>query len=153
MTPEVAAKRLLWSLGLGAAMGFLYGALGPLGRKRRHLADGLFVLGFWWEWLYLSFAVCQGDIRSGCFWAMLAGMGLWQLTAGRLLEPVFARVWKFLERTWGFFLYPGKKFLKNTKILFASAEKWVTIKCTVYGIWKKNRERRYIPWKKQKIRP
>ena len=118
MTPQVAAYRLAWSLGLGACMGLVDGVLGPLGRKRRYLVDGLLVLGFWWGWLYLSFAVCRGDIRLGCFWAMLAGMGLWRITAGRLLAPVFERAWKILERIWEITLSPGKKFLRNAKILF-----------------------------------
>ena len=33
MTPGVAAYRLVWSVGLGFALGAIYGALGPLGRK------------------------------------------------------------------------------------------------------------------------
>lgn len=128
MTPETAFFRLAASLLLGAALGLLYGFLRPLGRRHRHLADALVVLGAWWAYIYLGFGVCAGDLRLGYVWGLLAGAVVWEATAGRWLQPVFSGIWQILGVMWGLFWAPGKKFLQFTKILFASGEKWVTIR-------------------------
>ena len=73
MTPETAAYRLVCALALGAALGLLYGFLRPLRLKHTVLADGLFLLGVFWVWLYYNFALCGGDIRLGCCGGLLAG--------------------------------------------------------------------------------
>lgn len=89
MTPETAAYRLVCALALGAALGLLYGFLRPLRPKHTVLADGLFLLGVFWVWLYYNFALCGGDIRLGCCGGLLAGGLAWESTAGRWLRPVF----------------------------------------------------------------
>ena len=126
MTPQIAAARLGWSLLLGALVGVTGDFLKPLGRR----TDPLLMLVFGWAWLYLNFAVCRGDIRMGCMLALLAGWGLWELGPGRLVQPVFDRFWKTLAAIFRFFLAPLKKISDFAKILFASGQKWVTIKCT-----------------------
>ena len=140
VTPAVSAFRLLISLLLGGALGILYSFLRPPGRKHRHLTDLFFSLGTAWVWICHSFTVCRGDIRV----VYLAGMGtgflLWETTAGRWLQPVFGMFWAFLAEVWRIFLFPWKKFLDFSKILFASAEKWVTIEST--KIFKSRKKRR-----------
>ena len=63
MTPGTAAYRLVCALALGAALGLFYGFLRPLRPKYTVLADGVFLLGAFWVWLYYNFDICQGDIR------------------------------------------------------------------------------------------
>ena len=96
MTPSTAARRLLCSCVLGAALGLYYGFLRPLRPRRTFLADGLFLLGGVWTWVYLSFGICGGDIRMGYSLGLLAGGCVWELTAGRWLRPVFALFWQGL---------------------------------------------------------
>ena len=92
--------------------------------------DLLFSLAAVWIWLYHSFAVCRGDIRTVYLFGMMSGGFLWEKTAGRCLIPVFFGFWKILGRLFRIFLFPLKKILEFAKILFASGEKWVTIVCT-----------------------
>ena len=47
------------------------------------------VLQFPWVWIYHSFAVCKGDIRIVCLFAMTAGILLWEKTFGMWLRPLF----------------------------------------------------------------
>ena len=130
VTPESAAYRLLCSVLLGAVLGIFYDFLRKPGEKHRHLGDLVFSLGAIQVWLYISFALCRGDIRMVPLLGMLAGLTVWEATAGKWLQPLFALFWLGIARLWGFVLFPWKKFLVFSKILFASAEKWVTIECT-----------------------
>ena len=130
MTPAIAFWRLGCSLLLGGGLGLLYSFLRPLGNRHRILADVVFSLGAIWVWIYLSFAVCRGDIRIVYLFCMIGGILLWEITFGQWLRPVFSGIWRLFGGLFRFFLTPWKKFLKFVKILFASAEKWVTIKCT-----------------------
>ena len=115
MTPETAFFRLVASLLLGAALGLLYGFLRPLGRRHRHLADGLVVLGAWWAYIYLGFGLCAGDLRLGYVWGLLAGAVVWEATAGRWLQPVFSGIWQILGAMWGLFGHLGKNFCNLRK--------------------------------------
>ena len=130
MTPAVSAWQLLWGILLGCLLGVVYGFLRPPGQRHRVLCDLLFSLTAVWIWLYHSFAVCRGDIRTVYLFGMIYGIFLWEKTFGRWLRPVVTGFWKILKGIFRFFLFPLKKILEFAKILFASGEKWVTIVCT-----------------------
>ena len=95
MTVELALWRLGCSVLLGGVLGILYGALRPFGRHHRHLADGIFSLAAVWGWIWISFAVCRGDIRTVYLLGMGAGIFLWEKTFGFWLRPVFSGIWRF----------------------------------------------------------
>ena len=118
--PSLAAARFGVALLMGGGLGLIYGFLRPLRPRLTTLADLIFVGALSAAWLYLSFAVCQGDIRLGYTAGLGLGAMLWELTAGRLLRPVFAIIWLPFQKIFHFFC----KFLKK---LFASIKKWVTI--------------------------
>ena len=128
MTPETALYRLLCGLVLGAALGLYYGFLRPPRTRHPALADGAFLLGAVWVWLFFAFGICGGDLRVGYFAGLTAGGVIWECTAGKALRPVFGLFWKKLGNLGALLTLPGKKFLHFAKILFASGEKWVTIK-------------------------
>ena len=148
MTPAVAAWRLGCSVILGGCLGLFYGFLRPVGRRHRLLADVIFALGTVWAWIWLCFAVCRGDIRMVYLPAMGTGFLLWERSFGQWLRPVWTGFWEGLAWVFRFFLLPWKKILEITKILFASAEKWVTIKCT--KICKSGKKRRKGPHGRKK---
>ncbi len=133
ITPALAFQRFLIALAMGAALGVCYGFLRPLRPRHTTLSDLLFLPVAFWVWLYHSFAVCQGDLRLGYSAGLLLGGVLWELTAGRLLRPVFFGFWRFGSKLTGFFLTPVRIFFKKTaktiKFLLATAKKAVTIKC------------------------
>ncbi len=108
MTPREAALRLAWSLTLGGGLGIFYGFLRPLGRHTL-LRDSLFLMGLVWVFLYLGFGVCGGDLRFGCFLALMAGTLAGAQTVGRWIFPVFCGIWKGLEKIGHIFILPGKK--------------------------------------------
>ena len=118
MTPSTAARRLLCSWVLGAALGLYYGFLRPLRPRRTFLADGLFLLGGVWTWVYLSFGICGGDLRLGYLGAMVSGVFLFDRTAGRLLCPLFSGFWKLCGKFCRKLLVPWKKFLVFSVNLF-----------------------------------
>ena len=93
--PALAARRFLLALAVGAGLGLVYGFLRPPRRRFTHIFDGIFVLVTLWAWVYLSFGLCKGELRFGYTMGMLLGAGLWEMTAGRLLRPVFTGFWKF----------------------------------------------------------
>ncbi len=128
MRPETAAYRLLCSLLLGGLLGLYYGLLRPLRRRRQTPADLLFLLGAAVVWVYLGFGICGGDLRLGCCAGLLAGGLAWELGPGRALRPVFSLFWKGVGQFAALLGLPGKKLLHFAKILFASGEKWVTIR-------------------------
>jgi hypothetical protein len=130
VTPAEEAWRFACSVFLGMALGPGYDLLRPLGSRHPDLADLLFAPLLLWVWLYVSFAVCRCDIRMVYTLGMLGGFCLWELTAARWLQPLCFLFWQKTGACVRFFLVPWKNFLKFVKILFASAKKWVTIKCT-----------------------
>ena len=128
--PAAAAGQFAGACLLGMGLGLLYGFLRPLRRRRQTPADLLFLLAAGWCWLYLGFGVCRGAVRPAHTFGLAAGAAALELTLGQLLRPIFAIFWNIL-------LVPVKKISRNTKILFASAEKWVTIR------WSNRRHRRH----------
>ena len=87
--PETAASRFLLCCLLGAVLGTVYGFLRPIRRKSTALGDCLFLAAAGWLWLEMGFRVCRGDLRMGYLIGFGAGCILWEITAGRLLQPVF----------------------------------------------------------------
>ena len=106
MTPVTAARHFLIALAIGAGSGLLYGFLRPF--RPRWLGDLLFVSGFFYGWLVLSFGVCRGDIRLGCCSGLFIGWWLCDRTVGRLFAPLFRKFWQLIA----FFLLPIKNFFK-----------------------------------------
>jgi hypothetical protein len=137
ISPAIGASRFAAACLLGIGLGLWYGFLRPLRPRHTCLSDGLFLLGFYWVWLYHGFGICRGDLRLGDSLGLILGTILWDSTAGRLLRPLFSGFWKLLSRFRRLALYPWKKIFKKAKILFALAEKWVTIR------WNNRRQNRY----------
>ena len=121
-TPALSLLRFWQGLLTGAVLGGCYGFLRPLRPKYTTLADSIFVLAALYGWIFLQFRLCGGDIRMACSIAMGIGFLLWDHTAGRLLRPAFTAFWTILGKIRSLFLYPFKKTLKMTKILFASVK-------------------------------
>ncbi|MBQ7801679.1 MAG: hypothetical protein IJ375_05080 [Oscillospiraceae bacterium] len=134
--PALAAERFALACLLGLPLGALYGFLRPLRPRRGTLADLLFVAAAAAAWLYLSFGICQGDLRLGYSAGLAAGGFCWEWTAGQLLRPVFSMFWQTIGRFWALLTLPAKKISHFLKILFASVKKWVTIK------WRNRRQKR-----------
>ena len=137
--PAAAASLFLRSCLLGLPLGCWYDFLRPLRPRFTHLSDFVFMVGAVYLWLYQSFAICRGDIRWGYFSGFVLGAFVWELTAGMVLRPVFRWFWQILAQFWRIMLIPGKIFFQKTKILFASGEKWVTIR------WNNRRQKRRSP--------
>ena len=125
--PALAATRFALALGVGVALGLIYGFLRPLGPRLNWLRDSIFVLCALFGWIYLGFGLCEGDLRFGYTAGMILGAFAWEMTVGRLLRPVFSCFWKFFA----FLLVPFKKttgyFQLFSKKLFAKCKKWVTM--------------------------
>lgn len=115
--PILALQRFAIAVALGAALGVYYGFLRPLRPRHTTLSDLLFLPAAFWVWLYLGFAVCQGDLRLSYSAGLLCGGFLWELTVGRLLRPVFAGFWRLLRGIWAFFTRPIKNFFKKRQNL------------------------------------
>lgn len=150
-TPVVAFRCFILACLLGAGLGIVYDFLRPLRPKYTHLSDLLFVAVAFWVWLYLSFDICDGDLRIGYTAGLFAGCLIWILTFGKLLRPVFAAIWKGIGKFFHALLLPFKIFLKKTAVfanfLFASAKKWGTIKCNDRR--RKHRKTGGIPYGKE----
>lgn len=131
-TPAQAFYRFAIALGLGCLLGVYYGFLRPLRPRLTALSDLLFLPAAGWAWLYLSFAVCQGDLRFGYTLGLICGVVLWEATIGRLLRPVFTVFWHTIRKIFAFFLYPFKIFTKKgakyLNFLLATVKKRFTIK-------------------------
>ena len=123
-TPAISALRLATALATGMGLGLFHGFLRPLRRPLPHFSDFLFVMAAVAGWIFVSFPVCQGDIRAVFLLAMALGTIAWEKTIGRLLRPIFATFWLPLEKFFYFINFFAKKF-------FATAKKWVTIN----GVW------------------
>lgn len=94
--PAFAARALLAALGMGAALGAIYGFLRPLRPRLTALADFVFVAAAFWAWLEHTFALCGGDSRPGCLLVMALGALTWEMTLGRRLRPAFVLFWQGL---------------------------------------------------------
>lgn len=129
--PALDGWRFLWACLLGLALGFFYGFLRPLRTRHSILADLLFFPVLFYVWLYLSFAICRGDIRIGYTAGLFVGAAAWEITVGKWLRPIFHWFWKVISMIFQKFLWPFKKifqfFCKNAKKLFALWKKWFTI--------------------------
>ena len=126
ITPRIAAVRFLGGIAVGGVLGILYSFLRPLGSRRRHLADFLFVSALVPAWVYYSFAVCDGDLRPGYWPSLFLGGWLTDRTVGRLLRPVWATFWQII----GWIYQKIKKFFLKLKIfckkIFTDAKKLIT---------------------------
>lgn len=131
-TPAEAAWRFALALLCGCGLGGVYSFLRPLRPKHTTLADSLFLVVLFHVWLQHSFGICGGDLRFGYFSGLFLGLILWELTAGKLLRPLFFGFWSVISAMLRFFLTPGKIFLQKSgqfiKFFFASWKKSVTIK-------------------------
>jgi len=130
--PALDGWRYLWGCGIGVLLGIWYGFLRPLRPRHTALSDLLFLPALIYAWLYLSFAICRGDIRLGYTMGLLTGAFCWEMTVGRWLRPVFQGFWRLFSIIWNGFWGVFKKFFKKirkkSKILFALWKKWFTIK-------------------------
>jgi hypothetical protein len=130
--PAVAARRLLAALGLGLALGLIYGFLRPLRRKSNTSGDLLFLLCAGAAWVELGFGICNGDLRLGYIAGLPVGAFVWEMTVGKVLRPVFFRFWQIVERIfslpWRLTKKIFRKCVKFAKNVFASAKKWSTIR-------------------------
>lgn len=129
--PVQAAGWFAQALLLGMGLGCLYGFLRPLRPRLTTLADLVFSAAAIWAWLVLSFGICGGDLRLSGTLALAAGGFCWELTAGRLLRPVFLGFWRLVGRVFGwitrpvqYFLKIFRKFIKN---VLHKGKQWVTI--------------------------
>lgn len=133
--PKLDGWRFLCACGVGLAAGVVYGVLRPLRRHRPVLADFLFFPVMFYAWLYVSFAICRGDIRLGYTAGILLGAVFWEVTVGKWFRPVFDWLWRLISRIFSFILLPFKKifkiFCKIVKKLFAIWKKWFTIIWTI----------------------
>jgi hypothetical protein len=134
--PKTAGANLAAACLLGALCGLIYGFLRPLRRRSAGLADSIFILFAIFVWLHLSFGICGGDLRLGYWIGLLTGGFLWELTAGRLLRPVFRGFWKCIfllaDIPIGFFKKILKKIQLFFKKLFAYKKKSGTIEWNMY---------------------
>lgn len=111
--PALAVARFLRGCLLGIPAGIWYGFLRPLRPRFTALSDLLFLLGFYWCWIYFSFAVCRGDLRLGYAAGLFLGCFGFDRTAGRLLRPLFSLFWKGVFSVSETFTALIKKILKK----------------------------------------
>ena len=92
---------------MGCGLGVIYGFLQPL--RPRWFADLLLLWALFDAWIRLVFGLCGGDLRFAYSACLLLGLGLWQLTFGQWLRPVFTVFWNGLFRIFCLVLLPFKK--------------------------------------------
>ena len=130
-TPATDLYRVFWALALGYGLGIVYCFLRPLRPRFPKLSDLLFVPPAVYAWLYLSFAICQADLRLGYTVCLGAGVWLFVITLGRLVTPVFRGFWRFLFALGHSFLCKFRKILKKGRnsciFLLATMKKTVRI--------------------------
>lgn len=80
--PQIAARRFLYALLVGAVLGMLYGFLRPLRSKRTTFSDSVFLLCTLYGWLFLHFGLCGADVRIAYTLAMILGGFSWELSIG-----------------------------------------------------------------------
>lgn len=123
MNPAGALRCFAAGALAGAALGLLRGALAPLGRRHRHMADGLICLGAGAVWLELTFVLLRGDPRLGAMVGAPLGFGLWEWGPGQLLAPVWAGVWEGIWKILDIFPRAGKKVWIFFKFLLSIRRK------------------------------
>ena len=125
--PVLDARRFGIACLLGLGLGLYYGFLRPLRPRHTALSDLLFLPGLFYSWLWLSFAVCQGDIRLGYCMGLLVGALVFEQTVGRWLRPVFRLFWGGIGKIYRHISGFLKKFLKKMQkiafFLFPSRKK------------------------------
>lgn len=128
MRPGIELTRFFLSLCTGGVLGICYEFLRPLRPRHTLTADLLFILAASYGWLYIGFAVCDGDLRIAYYTGMIAGILLLIPPSHRLLSPIFRGFWNLC----GVLLTPAEKILRKTrnfkKIFVASGKKMVKIK-------------------------
>ena len=117
MAPTVGlqAGQLLWALGLGAGLGFVYHLLRALRYRARPLtvpADLLYLLLTAWCLAWLGLAVCGGNLQLYHILGLLAGAWAYFSLGFRLLDGVLRGFWKLV-------FLPGAWFLKIFKKILA----------------------------------
>jgi hypothetical protein len=141
--PEIAGSRLGIACLLGMGLGLIYGFLRPVRRKGSIAADTAFIVTLFAVWLYLSFGICDGDLRPGYLLGLTAGCILWDITAGRWLRPVFSGIWNFVFCIFKPFRNGFHKFFQKLQLfckkLFASGKKSGTIEWNMYPHIKQNK--------------
>ena len=120
--PALAARQLAAGLLLGAVAGMGYGFLRPM--RPRWLADGMFGVLLGGLWVYLGFAVCDGDLRFLHTAVLFIGAIGFHYLFGRWLIPVYSWFWQGLFKGFAaIFRFFRKIFKKITNFLFPSTKK------------------------------
>lgn len=139
--PALDGWRFLWACGIGLILGLYYGFLRPLRPKHTLTADTLFLPAMFFGWLYLGFAICQGDLRLGYCLGLLLGGFFWEMTVGKLLRPVFRGfgriISKIFRSIWNIIRKIFEKTHKISKKIFALWKKSFTIEGTTRMIMRK----------------
>ena len=125
--PAESARRLIAAALFGCALGLVYGFLRPLRKKSAAFGDVVFLLVFLFCLVELDFGVCGGDLRPWELSMVLLALTVWELTAGRLLRPLFFGFWGAIAGIFRPILSIGKKIQKkiseNCKISLCIREK------------------------------
>lgn len=130
-SPELDVRRFAAAFLIGILLGIVDEFLFPLRQKKPWLSDLLFLPALGYGWLYVSFAVCRGDIRLGYTLGLLVGALAWKNSIAVLFRPIVARIWAGIFQIFTGFFRILKKFFKKVTIfenfLFSSWKKWFTI--------------------------
>lgn len=125
--PVLDARRFGIACLLGLGLGLYYGFLRPLRPRHTGLSDLLFLPALFYGWLYLSFGICDGDIRLSYSMGLLVGAVVFQWTAGRWLRTIFQGFWRVIGKIYRQIFNFLKNFLKKTQkiafFLFPSGKK------------------------------
>lgn len=125
--PVLDARRFGIACLLGLGLGLYYGFLRPLRPRHTGLSDLLFLPALFYSWIYLSFGVCDGDIRLSYSMGLLVGAVVFQWTAGRWLRTIFQGFWRVIGKIYRQIFNFLKNFLKKTQkiafFLFPSGKK------------------------------
>lgn len=125
--PVLDARRFGFACLLGLGLGLYYGFLRPLRPRHTGLSDLLFLPALFYSWLYLSFGICDGDIRLSYSMGLLVGAVVFQWTAGRWLRTIFQGFWRVIGKIYRQIFNFLKNFLKKTQkiafFLFPSGKK------------------------------
>ena len=119
MNPAEGIRFFGAALVIGAVLGLCYGLLRPF--RPRWLGDFIFVCLAFYGFLYLSFAVCRGDIRLGYTFGLLIGGIAFDCTLGRVIRKPIACIYRFIfenffKKPIGFFKNLLAKRKKQSKI-------------------------------------
>ena len=125
-SPELAARQFLMACLVGAGLGLFYGFLRPVRRKHPVPGDLLFLAAAFWGWLFWGFGICRGDYPGPGLLGMGLGGVVWEISAGRLLRPVFLRFWQITDKLFQYSLWPLKKILKFLLMILYSGNPYQT---------------------------